>query len=197
MNNTFAIGLVVVFFVAVGALVVQISDHMPDLSAILQSQTSISPSLMKETPATVKRVVDGDTIELASGDKVRYIGVDTPEKNSPTVSKQCFAEEASAYNQNIVEGKNVKLTQDTSARDRYGRLLAYVYLEDGTFLNADLVKKGYAFASEYPPDTAKQGVLDQAQESARSQGLGLWKKCEILIDKNGRYHTNVLVPANS
>ncbi len=197
MNNTFAIGLVIVFFVAMGTLVVQISDHMPDLSTIIQSQTSISPSLMKDIPATVKRVVDGDTIELASGEKVRYIGIDTPEKNSPTVSKQCFAEESSVYNQSAVEGKNVKLTQDTSARDRYGRLLAYVYLEDGTFLNADLVKKGFAFASEYPPDTAKQAVLDQAQETARSQGLGLWKQCEILIDKNGRYHTNVLIPANS
>lgn len=196
MNNTFAIGLVIVFFVAMGTLAVQISDHMPDLSTIIQSQTSISPSLMKDIPATVKRVIDGDTIELASGEKVRYIGIDTPEKNSPIVSKQCFAEESSAYNQSFVEGKNVKLTQDTSARDRYGRLLAYVYLEDGTFLNADLVKKGFAFASEYPPDTAKQALLDQAQESARSQGLGLWKQCEILIDKNGRYHTNVLVPAN-
>lgn len=148
---------------------------------------------MKNTPATVKRVIDGDTIELASGERVRYIGVDTPEKNSPYVSKQCFAEEASRYNQSLVEGKNIRLTQDVSAHDKYGRLLAYVYLENGTFLNENLVSNGYAFSSAYPPDVHQENILDQAQEYARSHNIGLWKQCEILIDNNGKYHTNVLV----
>lgn len=193
MNNVFSISLAIILIVASGALAVRLANEVPDISALLKSQTVSNPSLMKDVPVTVKRIIDGDTIELASGEKVRYIGVDTPEKVSPNVSTQCFADEASRYNQSQVEGKNVRLTQDTSARDRYGRLLAYVYLEDGRFLNEELVKKGYAFSSTYPPDTAKQKVLDQAQESARSQSLGLWKQCEILIDKNGRYHTNILL----
>lgn len=193
MNNVFSIGLAIVLITATGTLAVLLAENVPDIRGLMASPEVNNPSLMKEVPATVKRVIDGDTIELASGEKVRYIGIDTPEKVSPSVSKQCYAEEASNYTRTLVEGKNVKLTQDTSARDRYGRLLAYVYLENGTLLNEDLVRKGYAFSSAYPPDIAQQRLLDQAQESARSQNLGLWAKCEILIDKNGRYHTNILI----
>lgn len=193
MNNVVSISLAIILIVASGALAIRLADQVPDINSLLKPQFVNNPSLMRDVPATVKRVIDGDTIELASGEKVRYIGVDTPEKVSPTVSTQCFADEASRYNQSLVEGKNVTLSQDTSARDRYGRLLAYVYLEDGRFLNEELVKNGYAFSSAYPPDIANQRVLEQAQESARSQSLGLWKQCEILIDKSGRYHTNILV----
>jgi endonuclease YncB( thermonuclease family) len=193
MNNVVSISLAIILIVASGALAIRLADQVPDINSLLKPQFVNNPSLMRDVPATVKRVIDGDTIELASGEKVRYIGVDTPEKVSPTVSTQCFADEASRYNQSLVEGKNVRLSQDTSARDRYGRLLAYVYLEDGRFLNEELVKNGYAFSSAYPPDIANQRVLEQAQESARSQSLGLWKQCEILIDKSGRYHTNILV----
>lgn len=193
MNNVVSISLAIILIVASGALAIRLADRVPDIDSLLKPQFVNNPSLMRDVPATVKRVIDGDTIELASGEKVRYIGVDTPEKVSPTVSTQCFADEASRYNQSLVEGKNVRLSQDTSARDRYGRLLAYVYLEDGRFLNEELVKNGYAFSSAYPPDIANQRVLEQAQESARSQSLGLWKQCEILIDKSGRYHTNILV----
>lgn len=193
MNNVFSIGLAIILITATGTLAVLLAENVPDIRGLMAPQEVNNPSLMKAVPATVKRVIDGDTIELASGEKVRYIGIDTPEKVSPSVSKQCFAEEASNYTRTLVEGKNVKLTQDTSARDRYGRLLAYVYLENGTFLNEELVRKGYAFSSSYPPDIAQQRLLDQAQESARSQNVGLWAKCEILIDKNGRYHTNILI----
>ncbi len=193
MNNVVSICFAIILIVASGALAVRLADQVSNIDSFLKPQSVNNPSLMKDVPATVKRVIDGDTIELASGEKVRYIGVDTPEKVSPTVSTQCFADEASRYNQSQVEGKNVRLTQDTSARDPYGRLLAYVYLEDGRLLNEELVKNGYAFSSVYPPDIANQRVLEQAQESARSQSMGLWKQCEILIDKSGRYHTNILV----
>lgn len=196
MNNAVSIGLAIILITATGALAILLAENAPDLGGLMPPTVVSNPSLMKDVPATVKRVIDGDTIELASGEKVRYIGIDTPEKVSPSVSTQCYAEEASNYVRSLVEGKNVKLTQDTSARDRYGRLLAYVYLENGTLLNEDLVRKGYAFSSAYPPDTTQQRLLDQAQESARSQHVGLWAKCEILIDKNGKYHTNILTPNN-
>lgn len=192
MNNAVSIGVAIILITATGALAILLAENAPDIRGLMPPAAVSNPSLMRDVPATVKRVIDGDTIELASGEKVRYIGIDTPEKVSPSVSTQCYAEEASTYMRSLVEGKNIKLTQDTSARDRYGRLLAYVYLENGTLLNEDLVRKGYAFSSAYPPDTAQQRLLDQAQESARSQNLGLWGKCEILIDKNGKYHTNIL-----
>ena len=99
----------------------------------------------------VTRVVDGDTIVLSNGERLRYIGVDTPETKHPKKGLQCYGKEASAFNKKLVEGKKVKLEFDVQQKDRYGRLLAYVYLEDGTFVNAELLRKGYAQVMTIPP----------------------------------------------
>src|SRR5690349_13538593 len=88
-------------------------------------------------PATVARVIDGDTIELTSGDRVRYIGMDTPETVDPRKTVQCFGKEASAANRALVEGKVVTLVPDVEDRDMYDRFLRYVYLGD-TFVNLEL-----------------------------------------------------------
>src|SRR3954467_6321127 len=89
----------------------------------------------------VQRVVDGDTIVLAGGERVRYIGVDTPESVKPGTPVQCFAKAASHFNARLVEGKRVRLRYDAEHQDRYGRTLAYVYREaDGLFVNAELVR---------------------------------------------------------
>src|SRR3954447_12250113 len=87
--------------------------------------------------ARVQRVVDGDTVVLAGGERVRYIGVDTPESVKPGTPVQCFAEAASHFNTRLIEGERVRLRFDAERRDRYGRLLAYVYrARDGMFVNA-------------------------------------------------------------
>lgn len=92
-------------------------------------------------------VIDGDTIIViidGKKEKVRLIGVDTPEKDGPYTKAEPFNREASAFTKKMTEGKKVRLEYDWQKRDKYGRLLAYVYLEDGTFLNTELVKQGYA-----------------------------------------------------
>lgn len=126
----------------------------------------------------VKRIVDGDTIELADGRKVRYIGVDTPETKHPTKKQECFGQEASQRNQELVEGKTVKLEKDISETDRYGRLLRYVWVDD-QLINLTLVKEGFAAASSYPPDIARQAEFRQAEQLAREAEVGLWHSCPV------------------
>ena len=122
----------------------------------------------------VKRVIDGDTIELEDGRKVRYIGINTPESVDPRRSAQCFGTEASAFNRELVEGKTVRLEKDVSDTDKYGRLLRFVYLPDGTFVNERLVSEGYAAASPYAPDISKKDFFKAAESRAREEGKGLW-----------------------
>lgn len=127
----------------------------------------------------VTRVVDGDTIQLESGQKLRYIGIDTPETVHPTKEDGCFGKEASDFNKQLIEGKEVRLEKDVSETDRYGRLLRYVYLDD-IFVNEYLVKEGYAVSSSYPPNVKYQEKLDEAERFARENGNGLWgEACEL------------------
>jgi endonuclease YncB( thermonuclease family) len=125
----------------------------------------------------VNRVIDGDTIELETGEKVRYIGINTPESVDPRRGVQCFGQEASAYNKAVVVGKNVRLVKDVSNTDKYGRLLRYVYLPDGTFVNLTLVQNGYARASTFPPDVKYSKTFMAAEREAREAGRGLWSGC--------------------
>lgn len=133
-----------------------------------------------DTWVRVTRIVDGDTFEIEGGKKVRYIGINAPESVHPRRSAQCFGTEASHFNQGLIEGKRVRMQKDISEMDRYGRLLRFVYLEDGTFVNEQLVREGYAFASAYPPDTAQSEFFTQAETSARMEQRGLWspEACE-------------------
>lgn len=141
---------------------------------------------------TVVKVIDGDTLELENGERLRYIGIDTPEKNDPSKPTQCYAEEATSKNKQLVEGKKIKFVKDVDTRDRYQRLLGFVYLEDGTFVNLELVKSGFAFSKAYPPDTSKQAELDTAQAAAQSAKIGLWSACTILTNAKGRLETNAV-----
>ncbi len=122
----------------------------------------------------VSRVVDGDTMEIETGEKVRYIGVNTPESVKVGSPVECFGKEASAKNKELVEGKMVRLEKDVSDTDRYGRLLRFVYIEDGTFVNDTLVREGYARISTFPPDVAKAEQFKLAEREARDQKRGLW-----------------------
>ncbi len=142
--------------------------------ASVAAQAILKPNATES--ALVARVIDGDTIELADGRTVRYIGIDTPETKHPTKGVQCFGKEASMHNQSLVLGKNVVLENDVSTTDRYGRLLKYVWL-DGELINYRLVAEGYALASSYPPDIARQATFREAENQARLSSLGLWSAC--------------------
>lgn len=120
----------------------------------------------------VIEVIDGDTIVIDGGYKVRYIGIDTPEIH-PEV--EAFGAEAWQANRKLVEGKEVRLERDVSETDKYGRLLRYVYVND-IFINAELVRLGFARARAYPPDTKHQGYLEEIEAEAREAGRGMWTK---------------------
>jgi len=129
----------------------------------------------------VVRVVDGDTIRVRLGgteERVRYLGVDTPETVKPGTPVQCFGKAASSFNARLVRARTVRLEFDAERRDRYGRLLAYVYREpDGLFVNAELVRRGYAQPLTIPPNVAHASDFRRLARSARRGGRGLWAAC--------------------
>lgn len=125
-------------------------------------------------PSTmIERAVDGDTVELVDGTRLRYIGIDTPELNTGRGTPDCLAEEAAKYNASMVEGKTVVLEYDTDKTDKYGRDLAYVWL-DGEMVNERLVAAGYATVYTVQPNSRYVDRFLAAERSARNQGLGLW-----------------------
>jgi micrococcal nuclease len=129
----------------------------------------------------VTRVVDGDTVHVALGGRdetVRYIGVDTPESVKPNTPVQCFAEAASSANRRLVDGQAVRVSYDVEQRDRYGRLLAYVYrVRDGEFVNATLVREGYARTLTIPPNVRFAAEFAGLARRAREARRGLWRAC--------------------
>ena len=125
-------------------------------------------------PTTVTRVVDGDTVVLAGRGKVRLIGVDTPEVYG---GRECFGPEASDYAKRMLDGRRVSYTVGREARDHYGRLLAYVWLEDGRSFNALLVAGGYARKLTIRPNDIYERDFARLARSARDRGYGLWGPC--------------------
>jgi micrococcal nuclease len=123
----------------------------------------------------VTRVIDGDTVEIEGGQRVRYIGIDTPETGRRA---DCFSEEASEKNRELVEGKTVRLERDVSETDRYGRLLRYIFAGD-EFVNDVLVREGYATAATFPPDVKYSLQFIEAEQEARENNRGLWEKCKV------------------
>src|SRR5690606_12515124 len=131
---------------------------------------------------TVVVVVDGDTIDVdmaGTTERVRLIGVDTPEIVAPDRPAQCFGADASARTTSLLPpGTPVRLERDAVARDRYGRLLAYVWrVDDGLLINLDLVEGGFADAVTFGDNEAIYDVLSAAEARARSEGRGLWSAC--------------------
>jgi len=121
--------------------------------------------------ALVISVIDGDTIELQGGRRVRYLGIDTPEPG------EYYADEATARNIELVEGKIVELQSGKRDEDEYGRLLRYVYV-DGILVNAELVAQGYATAYIFDPNDRYSQILVQLEQYAKMRGRGLWAEGE-------------------
>jgi micrococcal nuclease len=126
----------------------------------------------------VVRVVDGDTIHVRIGtriEKVRYIGVNTPEVHHPTRGEEPGGRTALELNRRLVAGRSVRLELDVQERDRYGRLLAYVWVGN-LMVNAELVRRGYAQVMTVPPNVRYQDLFLRLQREAREAGRGLWRR---------------------
>lgn len=143
-----------------------------------------SATLPAGVDVTVTRVIDGDTILVARGERVRLIGVDTPETVDPSRPAGCFGKEASRFTASLLPpGTGVRLVGDVEQRDRYGRLLAYVYRgSDGLFVNAELVRRGFAQLLTIPPNVAHTDELSGLAHQAREGAQGLWSACPLLPD---------------
>ena len=126
----------------------------------------------------VERVVNGDTLLLTNGERVRLIGVDTPETKHPEKPVEYFGKEACQFTRGLVEGKEVRLEYDQTRRDIFNRILAYAYLMDGTFLNAEIIKQGYGFAYTKHPFKHMEEFRQYEREAreAREAQRGLWKR---------------------
>jgi micrococcal nuclease len=126
---------------------------------------------------TVVRIVDGDTIYVRLADrveKIRYIGVNSPEIHHPIKGEEPGGREAAEVNRRLVDRRHVRLELDVRTRDRYGRLLAYVWAGD-TMVNAELVRRGYAQVMTVPPNVRYQDLFVKLQREARDAGRGLWR----------------------
>ena len=129
--------------------------------------------------ARVLRVIDGDTIEVSLGgavEDVRYIGIDTPESVAPGQPVECYGHEAAALNERLVGGREVRLRFDSERRDAYGRLLAYVRAGP-LFVNAELVRRGYARTLTIPPNDSRAPLFARLERRAGRLGAGLWDAC--------------------
>jgi micrococcal nuclease len=133
---------------------------------------------------TVVRVIDGDTILVRGGggriEDVRLLGIDTPETVDPRKPVQCYGPEASAFAKHLETGRTVTLAYDRELHDRYGRFLAYVWLAGPrpVFVNAVLVRRGYARTYPFPPNTAHAALFAELERSAAVTGRGLWRACQ-------------------
>jgi micrococcal nuclease len=148
------------------------------LLAVLASTWAAERPAHPALDGTVVRVVDGDTIHVRIGarlERVRYIGVNTPEVHHQIRGEEPGGREASEVNRQLVEGRRVRLELDVQERDRYGRLLAYVWVGE-LMVNAELVGRGYAQVMTVPPNVRYQELFLKLQREARDAGRGLWKR---------------------
>ena len=152
---------------------------------------------------SVTRVVDGDTVVLATLGKTRLIGMNTPETVAPAQRRgappQCYGPEASARTKQLLPaGAGVRVELDAEPTDKFGRSLAYLYLErDNTFINGDLVKDGYARAKAYPPNVRYKAQLAALEAEARANRRGLWGSCDDARVMPGKGFDPSRAPASS
>ena len=145
---------------------------------VLMGASRLGCAASQPTEPVVAKVIDGDTVQLADGDMVRYIGVDAPETHRRVGDRwvhdvQPFGREATEFNRRWVEGKRVRLEYDVEPRDRYGRLLAYVYV-DGEMIDAKLLAEGYARLLTIPPNVKHVDAFRRLVEEAHEGRRGLW-----------------------
>lgn len=165
------------------------------LAAALVSSTTgcghsdANPDARVTTNAVSERVIDGDTIEArvnGRSERVRLLGINTPESVDPRRPVECFGKEASARLAELLPPRTpIRLERDVEERDSYGRLLAYVLTEDGTLINVQLVAEGFAAQFTFPPNVAHTDEIRAAERTAREQRIGLWGSCDSVNRRTG------------
>jgi micrococcal nuclease len=157
------------------------------LGFVLSWSQFADPGSRQHAPANVaiERVVDGDTVVLtgigAKRETVRLIGVDTPETKHPTKPVECYGPEASAFTKRLLPKGTAavaKFDADAPERDRYGRLLVYLWLNDDTMVNLELIRRGYARASYFRPHDDYRRLFKATEAKAKDAGKGRWKACQ-------------------
>ncbi|MDB5164188.1 MAG: hypothetical protein JWS12_806 [Candidatus Saccharibacteria bacterium] len=171
------------------SLFILVAQKQGWLASAQQAAVKTQPGLYQVT-----EFVDGDTIGVnmnGNGEKVRLIGVDTPETHDPRKPVQCFGLAAASFTKQLIGKSAVRLEADpiNTNRDRYNRLLRYVYLPDNRLVNAEIIKQGYGFAYLSFPFT-KADEFRQYETNARSANLGLWHNCKPTKNQYGGYTAN-------
>jgi len=141
---------------------------------------------------TVKRIVDGDTFVTRKGEKIRLLGINTPETRHDTSPAQPFGKEAKLALQKLIAGKQVRLSFDKEKQDRYKRTLAHVYLRDGLWVNAELVRLGLAHVYTFVPNISAAKKLIRVEKQAIRQALGMWTNKRWSVLKPERLKTKML-----
>lgn len=140
-----------------------------------------SPADAPDGAAVVIEVVDGDTVDVRIGgrtERVRLIGLDTPETKRPDTPVECFGPEATAFTASLLaEGTVVRIERDVVGRDHFGRLLGYVHLADGTFVNHEIIRRGFATPMSIEPNSVHARAFADAARAAEAEHLGLWAAC--------------------
>lgn len=176
-NHLLKLAVALIIFVLGG-----LSNQLP----AFQNNPDLNPGFYRVT-----QFDDGDTLIVdmnGRDEKIRFIGVDTPETHDPRKPVQCFGRAASAFTAGLIGDKPVRLEADptNTNRDRYNRLLRYAYLQDGTLVNAEIIKQGYGFAYlSFPVQKAEQ--FRRLEKEARDNNRGLWGKCEVIKNNYGGY----------
>jgi endonuclease YncB( thermonuclease family) len=170
-------------------LVLLLGQHYHWFDKVQKAAETTQPGLYH-----VVEFVDGDTIAVdmaGTKETLRFIGVDTPETHDPRKAVQCFGAAAANFTKNLIGRNDVRLASDplSTNRDRYDRLLRYVYLPDGTLVNAEIIKQGYGFAYLGFPFT-KSDEFHQYELDARKNNLGLWKNCTPTQKQYGGFTSN-------
>ena len=166
--------LLVIFFVIVIGCTSNASQN-------LEVKPLVTEPIEKKSPLNliqyeVIRVIDGDTVELKNGERLRYNDIDTPETVHPNKPVECYGPQASSKNKELVEGEIIFVELGNPAKDRYGRLLGYVYIDD-LFVNAELVRGGYAEVNSYGNPGSKLSNLLDIEKNAKESMKGLWGAC--------------------
>uniref|UniRef100_A0A7C4R5I7 Nuclease n=1 Tax=candidate division CPR3 bacterium TaxID=2268181 RepID=A0A7C4R5I7_UNCC3 len=175
------LGFIFLFILVIGFYFISYSKSIDEsgLNEYQQKEERASDISNKEGPYKVLRVVDGDTIDVEVNgveNRVRLIGVNTPEIVDPRKSVECFGLQASDYTKSILTGQSIYIERDSTQgeKDKYGRSLAYIFLEDGSFLNLKLIMEGYAYEYTYQIPYKYQSEFQEAQRLAQKEKIGLW-----------------------
>ena len=186
-KNKRIVRLVILLIISMVLLLTQQNETTKPVVKIAEKS---QPGLYEVTTFT-----DGDTISVnmnGAEEKVRMIGVDTPETKDPRKEVQCYGKAASDFTKKLIGNSKVRLEADptNTNRDRYNRLLRYVYLPDGTLVNAEIIKQGYGFAYTYFP-FEKLEEFKSYQKQAEESKSGLWGTCTVETLENGQVRTTV------